>query len=168
MKTFIMNRLNHQDRLSIFGCEGALRSTNLLSETGGLLLLHPHMHSQTLNKTNSTNSSRYPQYSTLYHFSTFLQHHVITKTQEKKKLMSPAPLIAIQKSLSRFNIASSLQISERLDQSIIVPFPMEQPPKHLTPHLYSEKRQFLHEFELPSNLTETAPRSPISNPIQLQ
>ena len=36
---------------------------------------------------------------------------------------------------------------------------MEQPPKHLTPHLYSEKRQFLHEFELPSNLTETAPRS---------
>ena len=84
-----MNRLNHQDRLSIFGCEGALRSTNLLSETGGLLLLHPHMHSQTLNKTNSTNSSRYPQYSTLYHFSTFLQHHVITKTQEKKKIDVP-------------------------------------------------------------------------------
>jgi len=118
------------------------------------------MHSQTLNKTNSTNSSRYPQYSTLYHFSTFLQHHAITQTQEGgKKWVPPAPLIEVQKPLSRFNIASSLQISERLDQSIIVPFPMELPPKHLTPHIYSEKRQFLHEFELPSNLTETAPRS---------
>jgi len=62
--------------------------------------------------------------------------------------MSPAPLIAIQKSLSRFNIASSLQISERLDQSIIVPIPMEMPPKHATPHIYRGKRQFLHEFEL--------------------
>ena len=52
-------------------------------------VLHPHMHSQTLNKTNSTNSSRYPQYSTLYHFSTFLQHHAITQTQEGKKMGVP-------------------------------------------------------------------------------